>query len=72
MVVKILFKVLGWLFRRKVSLRSIKHVLRINGLAGRIKKHYQRYPNTPVGLDGWVREADAIWANRRLPAPPRT
>nr|MDO8087868.1 glycerophosphodiester phosphodiesterase family protein [Candidatus Sigynarchaeum springense] len=71
MLVKILFKVIGWLLRRKVSLKSIKHVLRINGLAGRIKKHYQQYPEKPGDFEGWARKADEIWANRRLPAPPR-
>ncbi len=71
MFVKILFKVLGWLFRRKVSLKSIKHVLRINGLAGKIKKHYQRYPDKPDGLADWARKADEVWVNRRLPASQR-
>nr|MDO8115542.1 FAD-dependent monooxygenase [Candidatus Sigynarchaeota archaeon] len=72
MLAKILCRVLGWLIRRKVSLNSIKHVLRINGLAGKIKKHYQKYPADHGGLEAWAREADEIWAHRRLPAPPNT
>ncbi len=69
---KILFKVLGWLIRRKLSFNSIKEVLRIYGLAGKIKEHYINYPAEPGGLEAWARVADEIWAHRRLPAPPST
>lgn len=72
LILKVLFKVLGWLIQRKVSMKSVKQVLRMNGLAGKIKKHYKKFPEKIEDFDLWCQKAEEIWENRRLPAPDRS
>ena len=72
MIIKVVFKVLGALLRRKVSFKSLRKTLKVNKQANTIKKHYKKFPENPKDFDEWVSKADELWSVRKLPAPPST
>jgi len=72
MILKVVFKVLGGLIRRKVSFKSLRKVFKVNKQANKIKKHYQKFPEKPEDFEAWVMIANELWSVRKLPAPPRT
>ena len=72
MIIKVVFKVLGALLRRKVSLKSLRKTLKVNKQANIIKKHYKKFPENPKDFEEWVSKADELWSVRKLPAPPST
>ncbi len=60
-----LFKILGGLFRRKLSFKHMKRLLQANGLAGKIKKHYENYPENIKEFDDWVRKSQELWTQKK-------
>jgi len=71
-IIKVVFKVLGGLIRRKVSFKSLRKTFKVNKQANKIKKHYKKFPEDPKDFEAWVEIADELWSVRKLPAPPRT
>lgn len=65
-MLKFLFKIIGGLFRRKLSFKHMKRLLQANGLAGKIKKHYENYPENPKNFCKWVEKADFLWKQKKL------
>ena len=65
-MLKFLLKVLGGLIRRKLCLKHIKRLLQANALAGKIKKHYENYPNNYENFDNWVNEAQKLWFQKKV------
>jgi hypothetical protein len=37
-----------------------------NSLAGKIKKHYETFPEDPNEFDQWVKKADQLWKQKRV------
>ncbi|MFO7797915.1 MAG: FAD-dependent monooxygenase [Promethearchaeia archaeon] len=66
-MIKFIFKVLGGLLTRKLSLKNIKKLLKANSLANNIKEHYENYPKSPDKFDSWVSEAEKLW-KKKTPA----
>ncbi len=64
-MIKFVFKILGGLIRRQLSFKHMKRLLQANGLAGKIKKHYENYPNDPKNFENWVKEAEILWAKKK-------
>ncbi len=60
-----LFKILGGLFRRKLSFKHMKSLLQANGLAGKIKKHYENYPENIKEFDDWVKKSQELWTQKK-------
>ncbi len=71
-ILKVAFKVLGGLIRRKVSFKSLHKVFKVNKQAKKVKKHYKKFPEDPKDFEAWVEIADELWSHRKLPAPPRS
>ena len=44
----------------------MKRLLQANALAGKIKKHYENYPETPEGLKEWAVNAEGLWKQKKL------
>ncbi len=65
-MLKFIFKILGGLIRRKLSFKHMKRLLQANGLAGKIKKHYENYPDNISQFDNWVKIAQELWDQKRL------
>ena len=43
----------------------MKRLLQANGLAGKIKKHYENYPENPKNFGKWVEKADFLWKQKK-------
>ncbi len=65
-ILKFLFKIIGGLVRRKLSLKHMKRLLQANALAGKIKKHYEIYPENPKNFGKWVEKAELLWTQKKI------
>jgi len=54
-------KMVGGALGGGFSAQSLRRLLAVSGLAGRIKKHYQQFPEEPGGFDEWQRTARRLW-----------
>ena len=65
-ILKFLFKIIGGLLRRKLSFKHMKRLLQANGLAGKIKKHYENYPKNSINFSNWVKKAEFLWKQKKI------
>ena len=54
-------KMVGGVLGGGFSAPSLRRLLSVSGLAGKIKKHYQQYPEEPAGFAEWERTARSLW-----------
>ena len=55
-------KLIKGLLRGKISLGTLGRLMAASSIGGKIEKHYLNYPITPLQLDEWITQADALWA----------
>lgn len=65
-ILKIALGLLGGVLKRKLSLKNVKKLLKANGLAGKIRKHYENFPENPEDFDTWVEKAEDLWKQKRV------
>lgn len=65
-ILKIALGLLAGVFKRKMSFKNVKKLLKANGLAGKIKKYYENYPENPDDFDDWVKKADELWKLKQV------
>ncbi len=65
-MLKFLFKLIGGLLKRHLSFKHVKKLLSANSLAGKIKKHYETFPEDTNEFDQWVKKADQLWKQKRV------
>jgi len=65
-ILKIALGLLGGVLKRKLSFKNVKKLLKANGLAGKIQKHYEKYPENPNDFDEWVEQAEELWKQKKL------
>ena len=65
-MLKFIIRILGGLIRRKLSFKHMKRLLQANGLAGKIKKHYENYPENLSKFEDWVRKAQELWDQKKI------
>jgi len=54
-------KMVGGVLGGGFSSGSLRRLLSVSGLAGKIKQHYRQYPEEPAGFSEWERTARALW-----------
>jgi digeranylgeranylglycerophospholipid reductase len=54
-------KMVGGVLGRGFSAGSLRRLLSVSGQAGKIKQHYQQYPEEPAGFAEWARTARSLW-----------
>jgi electron-transferring-flavoprotein dehydrogenase len=59
-----IFKILGGLLTRKLSLKNIKKLLKANSLANTIKEHYEHFPKSPEDFHTWMNKAESLWEQK--------
>ena len=64
--VRIIYKVLGAILTGKIKFKTIGRLIKQARLAGKVKKHYKKYPENSKDLDEWVKKADEIWTKREV------
>jgi len=65
-VIKFLMKILWGLIKRKLSLKNMKRLLNTNGLASKIQKHYEKFPENVEDFKTWVGKAKDLWAQKKV------
>jgi flavin-dependent dehydrogenase len=58
----LILKLLKGLFSGGLSTAALGKLLSAAGMGEKLYKHYMAYPETPRGLDAWVRKAEKLWA----------
>ena len=58
---KIVRTLIKGLFTKKVTIKTLKALLKSLGNGGKIKDHYLQFPKSPDGFKLWCEEADMIW-----------
>jgi flavin-dependent dehydrogenase len=58
---KLGLNVAGGVLTGKISTKTLKCLLKGLSVAGALKSHYKKYPETPDGFDAWKQKADALW-----------
>ena len=51
----------GKAISKKVTIKTLKALLKSLGNGGKIKDHYLQFPKSPEGFKVWCEEADMIW-----------
>jgi flavin-dependent dehydrogenase len=54
-------KMAGGVLGGRFSSNSLRRLLSVSGLAGKIKVHYEQYPGEPAGFPEWERTARTLW-----------
>jgi electron-transferring-flavoprotein dehydrogenase len=58
----LILKLLGGLVSGGLSPAALGNLLGAASTGGKIRRHYLAFPEDPAGFDGWVRQADRLWA----------
>ena len=60
-----LLKIIGlflWgLITRQFSRKALSTMLKYMGISGKIRKHYEEYPEDPNNFEDWVEKAQTLW-----------
>ncbi len=67
-ILKFIGSLLAGLIKRKLSLKNVRKLLKANGLAGKVRKHYENYPDTPANFESWVIKAQELWEQKKVVA----
>jgi digeranylgeranylglycerophospholipid reductase len=59
-----LTKLIWGMITRNLSFKHISRLIKVNGLAAKIKKHYESYPTYIETFDVWVNRATEIWKKK--------
>ncbi len=65
-LLKFAYKLLIGLLKRKMSYKHVKKLIKASGLAGKIRKHYETYPEDPSDFNAWVIKADELWKQKKV------
>lgn len=65
-MIKFLMKILWGLIKRKLSLKNMKRLISANGLASKIQKHYEKFPEKFEDFEAWVVKAKDLWSQKKV------
>lgn len=65
-LLRFLGSLIGGMITGKLSFKNVKRFLSVNGLSGKIKKHYEKYPENIKDFDEWVIKANELWKKKKL------
>jgi digeranylgeranylglycerophospholipid reductase len=65
-LLKFFGKLIWGIFKGKLTVKHIARLISANGLAGKIKKHYEKYPDDINNFTKWVHEAEKLWKKKKV------
>jgi hypothetical protein len=65
-LIKFLGKLLWGIIKGKLTVKHVSRLISANGLAGKIKKHYEHYPTSAHEFDQWVEKAEELWKRKKV------
>lgn len=60
-VLSLVGNMIGGIITGKISLRSVKGMLRGIVYSTKLKSHYKKFPKTPKGFEKWAKRCDELW-----------
>ncbi|MBU2513459.1 NAD(P)/FAD-dependent oxidoreductase [bacterium] len=60
-ILKIVFNLISGVLTGNYSLASLKAMLKSVTISGKVRQHYENYPNTPKEFHSWMLVADTLW-----------
>jgi hypothetical protein len=64
-LIKFLGKLMLGIIKGKLTIKHISRIISANGLAGKIKKYYEKYPDDINNFAKWVQEAEELWKKKK-------
>jgi len=61
-LLKVVFVLLKGLVTGNYSSSNLRGLVRALGASGKIRKHYEAFPERAADFEGWVRRAEELWA----------
>jgi hypothetical protein len=58
----VVFVLLKGLVTGNYSSSNLRGLVRALGASGKIRKHYEAFPERAADFEGWVRRAEELWA----------
>lgn len=65
-LLKFIGKIILGLIKRKLSLKNMRRLLKMNSLAGKIKQHYEQYPEEVNNFPEWIEVAENLWEQKKV------
>ncbi|NHJ19445.1 MAG: NAD(P)/FAD-dependent oxidoreductase [Candidatus Lokiarchaeota archaeon] len=65
-LLKFMGKLIWGILKRKFTIGHVSRLISVNGLAGKIKKHYENFPENPEDFDEWVKKTEALWIKKNV------
>jgi flavin-dependent dehydrogenase len=65
-LIKFLGKLIWGILKKKFTIGHMSRLISVNGLAGKIKKHYENFPENPKDFDEWVKKSEELWKKKKL------
>ncbi len=65
-VLKFISSMLLGIIKRKLSLKHVLRLISSNGLAGKIRKHYENFPENPNDFDSWTEKTKELWNKKKV------
>jgi electron-transferring-flavoprotein dehydrogenase len=61
-VIRIALVLIWGVFIGRYSIKNLKSLLNGMGISGKMREHYENYPQHPENLEEWVTEAEELWS----------
>jgi len=65
-LIKFIGKLLWGIIKGKLTIKHVVRLIGANGLAGKIKKHYENYSDNFNDFAKWVSEAETLWKKKKV------
>ncbi len=62
---KLIGSLLVGLLKGKLSVGLVTRLISSSALGAKIRKHYEKFPDSPADFDSWVEEADLLWKKKK-------
>jgi len=65
-LLKFLGKLILGVIKGKLTIKHVGRLISANSLAGKIKKHYETYPEDIIDHAKWLEAAEKLWRKKKV------
>ena len=65
-LLKFLGKLIWGIIKGKMTIAHVFRLIKVNGLAGKIKKHYESFPENITDFEDWIEKSEELWKKKKV------